>query len=94
MPILIKNIVGEVVNETQVDVKFLGILSELNLEDYIKVDGLIAMLQNFSHAVSVTELFIEGLDAFRVPDNGNHPTLPRNGYNAKTPYVELTISYT
>jgi hypothetical protein len=93
MPILIKEIQGEVIYDYQGTIKIMGILSELDLEDYIEVQGLKAILQNFLFAKSVTELFIDGLDAYRIPDDGNHPVLSLNGYNAKSKYTELTISY-
>lgn len=93
MPKLIQQIQGEIGAEYQGNVRILGILSSLGLEDYIKVQGLTAMLQNFLHAASVTELLVDGLDAYRMPDDGYHPVLSVYGYKPNSKYTELTISY-
>lgn len=49
MPILIKNIEGEFFDNTIGDVKLIGNLSaEVQQEDYINLNGIVAYLQNLS----------------------------------------------
>lgn len=96
MPVLIKKIEGEIGNSNNIEssVKILNLKASFDIEDYVKIPGLTAFLQNYLHTLSVTELFIDGLDAYRAPDDGNHPILGYYGLPSKSNYTELTISYT
>ena len=93
MPVLVKKVEGQVETNLKASVKIMGISSAMDLEDYINIPSLIGLLQNFSKVMSATELFIDGVDVYRMPDDGNHPTLTRYGLKTNTEYSELLIDY-
>jgi len=93
MPKLLKNISGIVESNPQASINIMGVISALDIEDYVEIPTLIGFLQNYLKATSVTELFVEGLDAYRNPDNENHPILTHYGLLTKTEYQELIIDY-
>ena len=57
MPQLVKKIQGEVINNIIGDVTFISsVYGEIQQEDFIKLGGFVAFLQNYSKVKEVTEL--------------------------------------
>lgn len=93
MPKLINNIEGEVGTENIDSIQYFQLTAAMDIEDYVCVPGLIAIIQNYMFAKSVTELFVDDVNVYRIPDNGNHPVLDNYGYSTNQSFTELIISY-
>lgn len=80
MPQLLKQVVGEVINNTIGNVKLLGsVTGQVQREDYINLNGFVACLQNLSRTELTTGLLVPiefGL---------------KNNYNVET--ITLEIDY-
>jgi hypothetical protein len=93
MPILIKNIEGTMEQINTANITIPPIIGKIGIEDYIKVGGFIAYLQNLRYVISVTELLIPNKNVYNSPDSGIHPTPSVFGLINNLARTNLNISY-